>query len=63
MLPRDTIDAPLPPAPAVTVSMAGITGSFDPLPLSLALKSDPDSFERQRNTYPLRSEAPEGAES
>lgn len=63
MLPRVTIDAPLPPAPAVTVSMAGITGSFDPLPLSLALKSDPDSFERQRNTYPLRSEAPEGAES
>lgn len=63
MLPRVTIDAPLPPAPAVTVSMAGITGSFDPLPLSLALKGDPDSFERQRNTYPLRSEAPEGAES
>lgn len=63
MLPRVTIDAPLPPAPAVTVSMAGITGSFDPTPLSLALKADPDSFERQRNTYPLRSEAPEGSES
>jgi len=60
MLPRVTIDAPLPPAPARTVSLQGLLDSFDPMPISEALKASPETFERQRNDYPLRAEAPEG---
>ncbi len=62
-LPRVTIDAPLPPAPARTVSLTGVSRSFDPTELTANLKSSPETFEEQRNTYPLRSEAPEGRES
>lgn len=58
-LPRVTIDAPLPPAPARTVSVDGVMSTFDPMPLTAALKADPSTFEQQRNTYPLRGEAPE----
>lgn len=60
MLPRVTIDAPLPPAPARTVSLDGLMGSFDPMPISEALKASPEAFEKQRNGYSYRSEAPEG---
>lgn len=62
MLPRVTVQAPLPPAAARAVSIKGITESFDPTPQSEALKARPEDFEEQRNTYPLRAEAPEGRE-
>lgn len=62
MTPRVTIDMPLPPAPARNVSIRGILDSYDPMPESNALKAHPENFETIRNTYPLRHEAPEGAE-
>ncbi len=60
MMPRVTIDAPLPPAPARTVSKQGIADSYDPTIESVAIKADPDRFEQIRDTYTLRHEAPEG---
>lgn len=60
MLPRVTIDAPLPPAPARTVSLKGLMDSFDPILVSNSLKASPETFEKQRNEYTYRSEAPEG---
>ena len=63
IIPRVTVDMPLPPAPARNVSIKGILGSYDPLPESEALKKAPDQFETLRNSYKLRHEAPEGAES
>ncbi len=62
MTPRVTIDQPLPPAPAKSVTIKGIMDSYDPLPESEKLKSHPADFETIRNTYPLRHEAPEDAE-
>lgn len=60
MMPRVTIDAPLPPAAARAVSKQGLIDSYDPTIESDALKAAPDSFEQIRNAYPLRHEAPEG---
>lgn len=62
-LPRLTIDAPMPPAPARTVTIKGIVDSFNPDEMTAALKADPTAFEALRNNYTLRAEAPEGAES
>lgn len=62
-LPRLTIDAPMPPAPARTVSIRGIVESFNPDEMTAALKADPAAFEALRNNYTLRAEAPEGSES
>ncbi len=62
MMPRVTVEAPLPPAPAVTVSMEGVLDSYDPLPESEALKAHPDDFESIRNNYTLRHEAPQAKE-
>ncbi len=56
MLPRVTIDAPIPAAPPRTVTIDALLDSFDPMPLTEALKASPDTFEAQRNTYPLRHE-------
>ncbi len=61
MMPRVTVDQPLPPAPARSVTVAGIMDSYDPMPESDALKAHPEDFERLRNTYRLRHEAPEGS--
>lgn len=63
MMPRVTIDMPLPPAPARAVNVQGLLASYDPMPESLALKKDPASFEALRNGYELRHEAPEGCEN
>ncbi|MDE6196684.1 MAG: 4-phosphoerythronate dehydrogenase [Muribaculaceae bacterium] len=60
MMPRVTVDAPLPPAPAKAVSKQGILDSYDPMPESDALKASPADFETIRNSYRLRNEAPEG---
>lgn len=62
MLPRVTVDAPLPPAPATGVSLSGVLASYNPMPESDALKADPSRFEELRNNYVLRHEAPEGRE-
>lgn len=62
MLPRVTVDAELPPAPATGVSLAGVLASYNPMPESDALKAAPERFEELRNKYPLRHEAPEGRE-
>ena len=59
MTPRVTIDRPLPPAAAKKVSIKGILDSYDPMPESLQLKASPAEFEKIRNSYPLRNEAPE----
>ncbi len=63
MMPRVTIDGPLPPAPAQTVSKQGILESYDPLPESEALKAHPEDFETIRNRYTLRHEAPQGTDN
>lgn len=60
MTPRVTIEQPLPPAPARSVTLSGIRNSYNPMPESVALKAHPESFETLRNTYKLRHEAPEG---
>lgn len=62
MLPRVTVAEPLPPAVPRSVTLKGITESFNPMPLTAALKAAPADFERMRNTYELRHEAPEGRE-
>lgn len=62
MMPRVTIDAPLPPAPASTVSKNDVLESYDPMPESKALKASPADFEKMRNTYPLRHETPQGSD-
>lgn len=62
MLPRVTVDEPLPPAIPRSVTLKGIADSFDPMPLTEALKAAPADFERLRNSYELRREAPEGRE-
>ncbi len=61
MTPRVTIDQPLPPAPAKSVTVDGILGSYDPMPEVEALKAHPEDFEKIRNNYHLRHEAPEGS--
>ncbi len=60
MLPRVTVDQPLPPAPAGCVSFRDLTQSYDPTLDTDALKADPDAFEGLRNHYHLRTEVPEG---
>jgi len=60
MLPRVTVDAPLPPAPAVSVSKADLLASYNPMPESDAVKAHPEDFEKIRNSYKLRHEVPQG---
>lgn len=60
MLPRVTVDAPIPKAVARVVSASGIAESYDPTADSDALKASPADFETLRNTYSLREEAPDG---
>lgn len=62
MMPRVTIDVPLPPAPASTVSKNSVLESYDPMPESKALKASPADFEKLRNSYPLRHETPQGSD-
>lgn len=62
MLPRVTIDEPLPPAAAGSVTIAGITSSYDPAADTAALKGSPADFEKLRNGYNYRHETPEGRE-
>lgn len=63
MMPRVTIDGRMPPAPAQTVSKQGVLDSYDPMPESDALKAKPEEFEKIRNSYPLRHEAPQGSDN
>ncbi len=60
MTPRVTVDQPMPPAPAQSVNIRGILSTYDPMPEVIKLKEHPEDFEKIRNTYPLRHEAPEG---
>lgn len=60
MLPRVTVDAPMPKAVARVVSAPGIAESYDPTVDSDALKASPADFETLRNTYSLREEASDG---
>jgi len=60
-IPRVTIDQPLPPAAAESVTIGGILGSYNPMPEVHALKAHPEDFEKIRNTYHLRHEVPEGS--
>lgn len=62
MLPRVTVNEPLPPAPARKVRISDVCDSFDPAPLTEALKNSPATFENQRNSYPLRKEVREASE-
>ena len=59
MIPRVTVDMPLPPAPARKVTVAGVMESYDPLTDTKTLKASPEDFENLRNHYSLRPEAPE----
>lgn len=60
MLPRVTVDQPLPPAPAGRVSFRDVAESYDPMADTRCLKAFPESFEDMRNSYRLRTEVPEG---
>lgn len=60
MTPRVTVDQPMPPAPVQSVNIRGILSTYDPIPEVIKLKEHPEDFEKIRNTYPLRHEAPEG---
>ncbi len=40
--------------PALTVKASALLNTFDPAPITRALKAAPGDFERLRNTYPLR---------
>ncbi len=60
MLPRITIDQPLPPAPARSVCAWDVAQSYDPMADTSTLKSDPDAFEGLRNHYAFRDEVAEG---
>ena len=60
MTPRVTVDQPMPPAPAQSVNIRRILSTYDPMPEVKKLKEHPEDFEKIRNTYPLRHEAPEG---
>lgn len=62
MMPRVTVDQPLPPAPAKAVSKAEIVRSYDPMPESDALHAAPAEFERIRNSYQYRHEPAESAD-
>lgn len=62
MLPSVTIDAPLPPAPATSVSKADLLASYDPMPESDAVKAAPEDFEKIRNGYKLRHEVRQGCD-
>ena len=59
MIPRVTVDMPMPPAPARKVTVGGIMESYDPMTDTKALKASPEDFENLRNHYSLRPEAPE----
>lgn len=56
-LPRVLVDKPMPPAPPTSVTVDSLLATFDPSPLTAALKASPDTFEEQRNSYHLRPEA------
>lgn len=62
MMPRVTIGAPLPPAPAKAVSKAALLDSYDPMADTEALRRDPAAFETLRNHYDLRHDTPESAD-
>lgn len=55
-LPRVTVDQPIPQRTPDTVTRATILRSFDPMPISDALKAEPGNFEALRNNYILRHE-------
>ncbi len=63
MIPRVTVDAPLPPAAAGTVSIQDVLDTYDPMPESNALKANAEAFEELRNNYVLRKEVPESKEN
>lgn len=59
-LPHIEMNYPVPAPAPVTVSASSLLTSFDPAPLTEALKARPEDFEFQRNTYPLRHEPSSG---
>ena len=58
-LPHINVDAPTPAEPARAVTPTAIVAGYDPSADSNTLKADPQSFERLRNSYPLRNELPD----
>lgn len=63
MMPRVTIDGPLPPAAAQSVSKQAVLDSYDPTADTAALRANPADFEHLRNTYKLRHEVPESKDA
>lgn len=59
-LPRLNLQTASAKACARTVSAMGVMRSYDPMPMTAELKAHPEDFEKIRNTYPFRNEAPEG---
>lgn len=59
-LPEVTIEGGMPAPAPQKVSASSLLKSFDPDPLTAAMKADPADFERMRNTYPLRHEPAPG---
>lgn len=59
MLPRVTVDMPMPMRQANRVAVRDIVSSYDPRVDTAALKENPGSFEALRNHYKLRREVPE----
>lgn len=59
-LPEIALAEPMPAPAPPTVSAASLLRSFDPAPLTAALKAALQDFEKMRNTYPLRHEPASG---
>lgn len=55
-LPRVTVNQPIPPRTPESVTRTSILNSFNPVPVSNALKEAPQNFENLRNAYILRNE-------
>lgn len=58
MLPRVTVDQPLPEAAARSITAAGIAEAYNPMADTFALQTEPELFESLRNNYRLRDESP-----
>jgi len=55
-IPEPRFSVPLPPPAPVTVTAEGVAKSYNPFDDTAALRANPESFEKLRNTYNLRPE-------